>query len=304
MQYHFRAIDAEGHARRGRMIATNPAELERRLTGMGLTLIAHKAESWQRRSALPSFSVSRRDMIHFCLSLEQLMRAGVPLQEGLTDLRDSTDNPRMAEVIAAIIDDIEGGRTLSQAMAAHPRVFNRMVTGLVEAGEAAGMLSDVFARLTTSLKRQDELIAQAKRLVIYPAFLLTLMIGVSGFLMVYLIPQLSDFLRSLQKDLPWQTQLLISVSHFVVDYGLLVLLGCVGGGDVYLGGHAQLAVVCAGGGSNQALAAYLWSDLPQNCAGTVRHPFWDALRRGDYRAGRADLVGQCRGQSRGGQLSD
>ena len=70
MQYHFRAIDAEGHARRGRMIATNPAELERRLTGMGLTLIAHKAESWQRRSALPSFSVSRRDMIHFCLSLE------------------------------------------------------------------------------------------------------------------------------------------------------------------------------------------------------------------------------------------
>ena len=230
MQYHFRAIDAEGHARRGRMIATNPAELERRLTGMGLTLIAHKAESWQRRSALPSFSVSRRDMIHFCLSLEQLMRAGVPLQEGLTDLRDSTDNPRMAEVIAAIIDDIEGGRTLSQAMAAHPRVFNRMVTGLVEAGEAAGMLSDVFARLTTSLKRQDELIAQAKRLVIYPAFLLTLMIGVIGFLMVYLIPQLSDFLRSLQKDLPWQTQLLISVSHFVVDYGLLVLLGCVGGG--------------------------------------------------------------------------
>ena len=104
----------------------NPVDLELRLKRMELDFI--NGRPGEARPACSAASpVSRRELINFCFHLEQLTRAGVPILEGLTDLRDSLENPRFREVIAGMIESIDGGKTLSQAMARAPQRLRRRV---------------------------------------------------------------------------------------------------------------------------------------------------------------------------------
>src|SRR5690606_17759969 len=111
-----------------------------------------------------------QDLINFCFHLEQLSNAGVPVMEGLADLRESVENPRFREVVSGLIESIEGGRNLSQSMAEFPEVFSKVFVSLVRSGEQTGRLSEVLKSLTESLKWEDELAAQTKKLMMYPAF--------------------------------------------------------------------------------------------------------------------------------------
>ena len=88
--------------------------------------------------------------------MEQLVTAGVPMIEGLSTLRDSAGNPRLREVLAGMIESIEGGETLSGAMQEHPRVFGPVFVNLVRAGELSGRVGEVLGSLTTHLKWQNE----------------------------------------------------------------------------------------------------------------------------------------------------
>lgn len=140
MQFRYRAVRADGQIQRGVLLAAHPADLSQRLARTGLTLLAWQAQSGWRAYGWAA-RVSRRDVIHFCFYLEQLTRAGVPLLDGLRDLRDSVDNPRLRDVVANLVEDVQGGQQLSQALAAHPAVFSPLMVGLVAAGELAGTLS-------------------------------------------------------------------------------------------------------------------------------------------------------------------
>src|SRR5690606_33106545 len=82
-------------------------------------------------------------------------RAGIPLIDGLRDLRDSMENPRFREVLTSVIEDMEGGKVLSQCLAAHPEIFSVVFVSLVRAGELAGTLPEVFESLAASLRWQD-----------------------------------------------------------------------------------------------------------------------------------------------------
>jgi type IV pilus assembly protein PilC len=113
--YTYKAVSPEGRMVFGRIDAINLVDLEMRLRRMELDLVS--GEPVSNRSLLGSGSVPRREIIHFCFHLQQLVRAGVPILEGLTDLRDSLEHPRFREIVASLIESIEGGQTLSQAMA-------------------------------------------------------------------------------------------------------------------------------------------------------------------------------------------
>ena len=168
--------------------------------------------------------MKRQDLITFCFHLEQLTRAGVPLLEGLTDLRDSLDHPQFRQIIANILDEVEGGKMLSEALAMHPAVFDSLFVNLVKAGEQSGRLPEIFGRLTESLKWQDEMIAQAKKAVMYPAFVGVVVTGVLFFMMIYLVPQLVSFMKNMGQELPLHTRVLIAVSNFFVHYWYGVLI--------------------------------------------------------------------------------
>jgi type IV pilus assembly protein PilC len=215
--YSYKAIDSGGKSIVGRIEAVNQFDLEQRLARMELDLVAGAPASDMSR-LLGGGKVTRQDLINFCFHLEQLATAGVPLIEGLADLRESVENPRFREVISGLVESIQGGHNLSQALADYPSVFSKVFVSLVRSGEQTGRLADVLKALTESLKWEDELAAQTKKLAMYPAFVGGIVLVVTFFLMIYLVPQMTGFIRNMGQDVPLQTRILIWVSNFFVAY--------------------------------------------------------------------------------------
>lgn len=212
--FQYKAIDQAGRGTTGRMDAVNDADLEVRLKRMGLDLVSYR----QARAGSAAGAIDRKDVINFCFDMEQLARAGIPLVEGLRDLRDTLPSPRFRAIVASMLEDIEGGKVLSQAMGAFPTVFDSVFINLVRAGEQTGQLGEVFENLTGTLKWQDELVSTTKKLLIYPSMVLVVVSGVLLFLLIYLVPQVVGVLKTMRVDLPWQTRALIAISGFVVSY--------------------------------------------------------------------------------------
>ena len=220
--YTYKAIDTQGKSVVGRTEAVNPFDLEQRLLRMGLDLV-YGAPTSQTAKLIGGGRVSRSDLINFCFHLEQLAGAGVPVVEGLVDLRESLDNQRFREVVSGLLESIEGGRNLSQALAEYPEVFSKVFVSLVRSGEQTGRLAEVLKSLSESLKWEDELAAQTKKLLLYPAFVGSIVLLVTLFLMVYLVPQMTGFIRNMGEEIPLQTRILIAVSGFFVDFWWAVL---------------------------------------------------------------------------------
>jgi type IV pilus assembly protein PilC len=215
--FSYKAVDAAGKNVLGRVEAVNLFDLEQRLARMGLDLVTG-APSTQRGRLMGGRTVSRQDLINFCFHLEQLASAGVPVLEGLVDLRESVEQPRFREVVSGLIEAIEGGRSLSQALAEFPETFSKVFVSLVRAGEQTGKLAEVLKSLTESLKWEDELASQTKKLMMYPAFVGGIVLLVTFFLMIYLVPQMTGFIRNMGQAVPLQTRILIAVSGFFVDF--------------------------------------------------------------------------------------
>ncbi len=224
MQY--KAMDERGRIATGRMEAANAADLELRLERMGLDLV-NFAEAKIRASASSGTRVSRRELIGFCFQLEQLLSSGVPVLEGLVDLRDSVEDRNLREVIAVMIESIEGGKTLSGAMEEFPQVFDGVFVNLVRAGEFSGQVGAVLQKITETLKWQDEQAAQVKKLLMYPTFVGLVVILVLAFLMTYLVPQLVGFIKNMGQELPWHTQMLIAISNVFVNYWWAIVISPV-----------------------------------------------------------------------------
>ena len=220
--FNYKAIDKTGLHAQGQMDALNEADLEIRLERMGLDLITFKSTE-KSKSAFSKNKVSNRDLVMFCFQLEQLSSAGVPILEGLNDLRESTVNLYFQKVLGALAAEVEGGKMLSQGMAEHPDVFDEVFVNLVAAGEQTGQLPAVFENLSDTLKWQDELFSQTKRLLAYPLFVLVVVMSAVTFLMIYLVPEMVKFISSLGQELPIQTKILIFISNAFVHYWWLIL---------------------------------------------------------------------------------
>lgn len=206
---------------RGSIDAMNAVDLELRLKRMGLELITF--ESIKKSTMLAAKRISRKELVTFCFHMDQLMRAGVPIIDALTDLRDSVENPAFRQIVASLLEDIEGGLKLSEAMANHPSAFDNVFVALISTGEQTGQLPEVLSKLTENLKWQDELAAQVKKAMTYPIFAGTVIIGVVFALMIFLVPQLAVTMKALTPNPPPQTLALIAVSAWMQKYWYLVV---------------------------------------------------------------------------------
>ncbi len=245
VMFAYKAVTPEGRQVRGEMDAVNLVDLEMRLKRMDMDFIngrllkGHGAWGKQR--------IPRRELINFCFHLEQLTRAGVPILDGLTDLRDSTEHGRFREIVAGMVESIEGGRNLSDAAEAYPQVFDPVFCNLLRAGETSGNLSHVLNQISDNLKRDDELAAFARKIVIYPAIVSLIIVAAVTVALLYLVPQLDSLFRLAGQQLPWSTRALITTSRLLTDYWWLLLTLIV----VAVGG-AQTAI------NTQPAARRLW----------------------------------------------
>lgn len=220
--YAYKAVNEQGKTIHGLQDAANLIDLELHLKRSKLELVRARAD--QGYSLFGTRKIPRGELLNFFLNMGQLTQAGVPLLECLADLRDSMDDSKFREIIASMVEEIESGKSLSQAMAQHPQAFDKITISLTRAGEESGRLLQVFQHLTDSLKWQDEMAAQAKNIMIYPAFVGTVVLAVTFFLMIYLVPQLVGFIRSMGQEIPFQTRVLIATSNFFVAWWYLILL--------------------------------------------------------------------------------
>lgn len=219
--FQYKAVDRNGRAARGSLDAMNDVDLELRLRRMGLDMISFRAV--EPRSIQSLGAVKRQDVINLVFDLEQISRAGIPMLDGLRDLRDGMENPRLREILTSVVEDMEGGRMLSQCLGQHPAIFNNVFVSLVRAGEQSGQMTEVLENLGITLRMQDELAAQTRRLLVYPSVVLLVVLAVMAFLFTYLVPQVTGLLRTMGIALPLQTRVMIGVSEIVRGYWPLLL---------------------------------------------------------------------------------
>ena len=222
--FEYKAIDKTGQPARGGLDAVNEVDLELRLRRMGLDLITCKQVDRRTKSIGAGGAVTRQDLINFCFDMEQMVRSGIPILDGLRDMRDSIDSPRFREVLTVMTEDMEGGNVLSQCMATHADVFDRVFISLIRAGEQSGQLPEVFKNLAETIRWQDELLSQTRRLLMYPMFTLIVVVGVMAALLIFLVPQIAGLFKSMGMALPMQTKILLAVSEFTKSYWLPILL--------------------------------------------------------------------------------
>ncbi len=220
--FQYKAIDSSGKYVRGSLDAGNIADLEARLEKMKLDLVTCKPKQ-PGADIFGRHKITRRDLINFSFHLEQLTRSGVPILDGLIDLRDGEENPGFKDVISSVIEAIEGGSSFSQALAMYPKVFDDVFINLIRVGERSGQMATVLSDITETLKWQDEIIAKAKKAVTYPAVVGTLIFAVIMFLMAFVVPDLMNAIVGLGGEIPFLSLALLETSNFIVDYWYLVV---------------------------------------------------------------------------------
>jgi type IV pilus assembly protein PilC len=221
--FRYKAVEKSGRQALGGMDAVNEVDLELRLKRMGLDLITASVVDRSSSIVAAASKITRQDLINFCFDMEQMTRAGIPIIDGLRDLRDTLDNKRFREVLTVMAEDMDSGRTLSQCMAAHPETFDKVFVSLIRAGEQTGRVTEVYKSLADSLKWQDELVSQTQKLLMYPILVLVIVSLVMIFLLVWLVPQVSTLLKTMNLALPFQTRLLIGVADVIKGWWPLLL---------------------------------------------------------------------------------
>ena len=220
--FKYKGLDAVGKKTRGRLDASNVADLELRLNKMGLDLITYR-EIKQSSLSIGRKKILRQELITFTFHLEQLVRSGVPLLDGLADLSGSVSNTDLKVIASALISSIEGGKTFSESLEQFPKIFDTVFISLIRAGEESGKLAEVLKNITESLKWQDEIAAQTRQAIFYPAFVGVFVFGSIIFVMAYLVPRLAIFIANMGQELPLHTKALIAVSGFMTSYWYLLL---------------------------------------------------------------------------------
>ena len=220
--FKYKAVDVAGKFVQGSLDAGNIADLELRLEKMSLDLVTCK----QKQPGADIFGrnkITRRDLINFSFHLEQLTRSGVPILDGLKDLREGEENPGFRDVIASLIEAIEGGSPFSQALAMYPKVFDDVFVSLIKVGERSGQMAAVLVDITETLKWQDEILGKARKIMTYPAVIGTLIMAVIMFLMIFVVPDIMGAIIGLGGEIPLETRALMATSEFLTEYWYLVI---------------------------------------------------------------------------------
>ncbi len=223
-QFAYRALNDTGRTVRGKLTANNETDLYQQLQQTGLMLLDSKVVKAGSVGAAMARGINAREKIQFFVHLEQLQAAGVPLIDALTDVRDSTETPRLRDLTTTILNDVTEGTPLSQAFEKHPRIFGELYSALIAAGEESGKLTEAFQHLTKHVKWEDAIRQKIVKAVRYPAVVLVIISGMLMFMMGFVVPGIVGFLKANGQTLPAVTVALIVTSDFVVSYWWAILL--------------------------------------------------------------------------------
>lgn len=222
-KYKYRALNSKGRPIRGVLGAMNENDLFNQLQSAGLDLISASPLS-KKKSKTPFVTrIKVRDLIQLFMHLDQMEGAAVPILDSLADIRDTTENTALRDAVSEIYRDISEGAKLSEAMAKHPKIFSQLYVALVGAGEETGKMSQSYRQLIKYLKWVDEMQGRIRKATRYPMVLLVVVLLAVSIMMGHVVPQIVEFIRNMEMDLPFATTSLIATSDFFVEWWWAVL---------------------------------------------------------------------------------
>ena len=169
--------------------------------------------------------LSRRELMIFTRQFASLVAAGIPLEEALGLLTRQAESPGLRRVLSAIRSRVQEGSRLADAMGDHPKSFPAVYRAMIAAGEAAGGLERVLDRLADYLEKADAVRRKVQAALVYPAALAVTAIAVVSGLLVFIVPRIAEQFDGTGVALPLPTQIMIGLSGFLQDYGLVLLSG-------------------------------------------------------------------------------
>ncbi len=222
-RYKYKAIKATGEYVNGKMMADNPAELLSMLRSTKLELISYEVKN--SRSSFSVFErIKTKDLVTMFIHLEQLDKAGVPIVDSISDLKDTSDSTKVRNLMHEIHESIKKGSLFSESLARHPEIFSTVYVGLIAAGEKTGKLAQAFSSIVDDLKWSSDLKRKTTKATIGPMFGLLVMVAVMAVMMGIVVPKVTGFLLMQSISMPAATIALIAFSNFVQGYWLVLLL--------------------------------------------------------------------------------
>lgn len=220
--FHWRGFTANGKKVKGEVLAFQEPEARAILNEQRVRVVKMK-----RRS--PSSTTKRRnaatpkDITLFTRQVATMLEAGVPLNSTLQLLKSSAEKAEMRLIISEILNHIESGTSLSQAMKTTSPLFDHFYCDLVATGEQTGRLEQIFDRICLYREKDEAMRSKVIKAMIYPSIVFILAIGVSIAMLLFVIPTFKDIFSSFNAELPWFTQQILNISEFLQSHGLILL---------------------------------------------------------------------------------
>lgn len=179
-------------------------------------------ETWLSKIQFGS-GVSHRDVVILSRQVATLFEAQVSALKIFTLLSEEIENVTLKKSMIQITDDLQAGNTISKALAKHPTIFSDFYVNMVKSGEETGKLNETFNHLADYLDRNYEVVSKARNALVYPAFVITVFVGVMVLMFTFIIPKISLIIIESGQTIPIYTQIVFAVSSFFVDYSFILL---------------------------------------------------------------------------------
>lgn len=225
MKLDYKAVNKEGKTVKGVIEGKNVIEVVNYLRSHEFLPI-HVSE--KKENALTKYlsflnKTNNSDLLFFTRQLASMLSSGLTLMQSLNILREQVQNTAMTIVLTGLVTDIKEGKSFSNAITRYPQVFSPIYISLIKAAETSGLLDKILLRLADNLEKQQKLKGTIKGALMYPAIVVTGMVGVMTVMMIFVVPQLTTLYQNLDVALPLPTQIVIGISNFMVAFWPMVI---------------------------------------------------------------------------------
>lgn len=234
MEYTYLGYNSDQQVVKGRVTAANEQVAESMLSNIGYRVVSLKRASAFTSMSFTLFAgkVKTTEMVTFSRQLALLLESGVGIVQALELLETQATDKNLKTVLVQVVNDLRGGKSLSMAMAEHPRVFSKLYCKLTSVGEQTGALETVLRSLASYLERETATMSKIKQAMMYPIVVGCLGIVVAAIMLTVLLPPLIDMFSRLGGTLPLPTRILLGTMTFLQHYGLFLILGILAIGIV------------------------------------------------------------------------
>jgi type IV pilus assembly protein PilC len=229
--FSYQARDMSGKIVSGIQDALNEDNAVTSLMSRGLMVLSLQQKAIASKTRKKTWTVKETDLVLFTRQLSTMIEAGISLVQALTALYDQCDPKRqrnLRNIISDVTTRVQGGETLNESIAKHPRVFDRLFVSMVKAGECGGLLAEILDRLAGFLEASARLRKKVKSAMTYPVIVICIAFAITTFLIVKVVPIFGEIFKDFGSKLPAPTQFLIDVSDFIRGEWYYLILGAGG----------------------------------------------------------------------------